>query len=293
MRVHALLGPNGAGKTTLLRILTGGLLPDEGEVRVMGLRGEGLVSREYRRLFGLVPSGDRTFYLRLSGHENLMFFARLYGMSKRDASARADELLAAVDLDDVAARGVNGYSHGMQKRLSVARGLLMDPSVLFVDEATHDLDPGAARTVQRLVAGAASHGVAVLWTTQRLEEIRGFADSVTLLHRGAVRFSGSVPAFLAQVPEVGYLLHLRPPPGVGAILDEAIQAIGDRGMVRAGTGGDGSSDDEHVVLTPAPGVDLGGALERLIARGFAILSVREERPGVEQAFLWLTREESA
>ena len=174
--VHALLGPNGAGKTTLLRVLTGALLPDAGTVSVMGRRADGLVSKEYRRLIGLVPSGDRTFYLRLSGFENLLFFARLHGLPKRAASRRVWEMLEAVDLAEVGREPVNSYSHGMQKRLSVARALLMDPPILLVDEATHDLDPEAAMRVQRLVREAAGRGAAVMWATQRIEEIRGFAD---------------------------------------------------------------------------------------------------------------------
>ncbi len=287
--VHALLGPNGAGKTTLLRILTGGLLPDEGQVSLLGLTASGLVSKEYRRRFGLVPSGDRTFYLRLSGFENLLFFARLHGLPKREAARRAWAALEAVGLAEVGREPVNAYSHGMQKRLSVARALLMDPPVLLVDEATHDLDPEAAERVRGLVRGAAERGTAVLWATQRIEEIRGFADRVTLLHRGEVRFTGSIPAFLAAVPAAGFLVHVRPErPGGGSVLDRARAAVGACAEVR----GAGDPDGTHLVVTPADGRPLGEALGALRAAGLEILGVREERPGIEQAFLWFTGEGS-
>jgi ABC-2 type transport system ATP-binding protein len=286
-QIHALLGPNGAGKTTLLRILTGGLLPDEGTVSVMGVRGEGLVSKEYRRIFGLVPSGDRTFYLRLSGFENLLFFARLHGLSKRAAGRRAREALGLVDLADVGDEAVNAYSHGMQKRLSVARALLADPPVLFVDEATHDLDPEAASRIHGLVKEASRRGTTVLWATQRIEEIRGFADGVTLLHRGEVRFQGSVPAFLAAVPGAGFLVHVQPVGDVrGSILETAIAAVGTRAQVRAA----GDSDDAHLVVSLPDGAVLGEALWALRGAGLEIVGVREERPGVEQAFIWFTSE---
>jgi len=182
--IHALLGPNGAGKTTLLRILVGLLTPDEGEVGVLGQPLEVMTSRSFRRSIGFVPSGDRTFYLRLSGLENLLFFARMHGMGKRAARARAEEVLERVDLADAARRRVGLYSHGMQKRLSVARALLTSPRILFVDEATHDLDPEGADRIRSLVRGQAEAGVAVVWATQRVEEIRGFAHQVTLLFRG-------------------------------------------------------------------------------------------------------------
>ncbi len=139
--IHALLGPNGAGKTTLLRILSGLVEPDSGTLRLLDISWQGTPPREGRHLLGVVPSGDRAFYLRLSGVENLIFFGRLYGLSRSRARQRAQECLAAVGLPDVGHLLVGNYSHGMQKRLAIARALLMNPPVLLVDEATHDLDP--------------------------------------------------------------------------------------------------------------------------------------------------------
>jgi ABC-2 type transport system ATP-binding protein len=194
--IHALLGPNGAGKTTLLRTIGGLVAPTEGSVSVLGLDVTA-ASRTRRGHVGLVPSGDRTFYLRISGLENLVFFARLQGLPRRKAVARAQEVLAAVGLADAARRRVATYSHGMQKRLSIARALLTEPGVLLVDEATHDLDPEGAERVRSLVVERAAAGSAVVWATQRVEEISGFANCVTLLSAGQVRFTGSVGELLA------------------------------------------------------------------------------------------------
>jgi ABC-2 type transport system ATP-binding protein len=178
--IHALLGPNGAGKTTLLRMLSGLVAPTEGSVVVPSAEVTA-GSRALHGRVGLVPSGDLTLYLRISGLENLVFFARLQGLRKRAAVARAHEVLEAVGLGDTGRHRVGTYSHGMQKRLSIARALLTQPGVLLVDEATHDLDPEGAERVRSLVAERAAAGAAVVWATQRVDEIGGFADRVTLL----------------------------------------------------------------------------------------------------------------
>ena len=195
--IHALLGPNGAGKTTLLRTLAGLVAPTAGTVHVLGIDASG-GPRRLRGRVGLVPSSDRSAYQRISGLENLAFFARMHGMRKRAAFARAREVLADVGLAERADDAVGTWSHGMQQRLSVARALLTDPPVLLIDEATHDLDPAAAANVRELVGARAARGAAVLWATQRLEELRGFAGEVTLVSAGAAVFNGSVEALAAR-----------------------------------------------------------------------------------------------
>jgi ABC-2 type transport system ATP-binding protein len=196
-QIHALLGPNGAGKTTLLRTLTGLIDPTRGEVRVLDIDTSKGV-RALRGKVGFVPSNDRSAYQRISGLENLVFFARMHGIRKRAAFARAHAVLAEVGLAEKTHDPVNSWSHGMQQRLAVARALLTRPAVLLIDEATHDLDPVAAATVRRLVVERADAGTAVLWATQRLEELRDFADEVTLLAAGAVAFNGTVDALASR-----------------------------------------------------------------------------------------------
>jgi ABC-type multidrug transport system ATPase subunit len=281
-QVRALLGPNGAGKTTLLRILSGLMTPDSGSVHVDGLD-PFEQQRLVRRRLGLVPSGDRTFYLRLSGLENLVFFARLHGIRRRRARERAYEVLEQVDLTDAARLSVQKYSHGMQKRLSVARALLTEPSVLLVDEATHDLDPAAARNVVDLVRGLCDHGAAVVWATQRLDEIRGFADGVSLLTRGQLRFDGTVPELMALAGPQRYLVRVRN--GVaGRDLDARVRnALAGRGAVER-AGGD---DSGHYAMRLDDDVILGDALAALASAGVQVLACREERSEVEEAFLAL------
>jgi ABC-type multidrug transport system ATPase subunit len=284
--IHALLGPNGAGKTTLIRVLTGLVEPDTGQVRLMGIPLTGVTSRKVRRLFGYVPSGDRTFYLRISATENLVFFGRLYGLTRRRALARAGEVLEAVELTNAAKLPVGVFSHGMQKRLSLARALLLDPPILFVDEATHDLDPEASARARGLVANAASAGAAVVWATQRVDEIRGFADRVTLLDRGVVRFEGSVPELMGTAGARRFLLHLAREPGRGEQIDRVTDLVGHMGTVLP-AGGEGE-DGEHLLLVLQGDAVLGDAIARLSNAGLRVVACREERSGIEEAFLRLT-----
>ncbi len=269
--IHALLGPNGAGKTTLLRILSGLTDPTSGSVEVS--------TRP-----GLVPSGDRTFYLRISGLENLVFFARMHGLRRAAAKRRAGELLELVGLSDAARRPVGRYSHGMQKRLSVARALIAEPAVLLVDEATHDLDPEGAERVRALARELAGRGAAILWATQRVDEIRGFAAAVTFLHHGSVRFAGSVPELIARgAVAPRYVLRVRngsaaEPPETAALQ----RALGDIAEVTS------TGDGGYVLLAPREGTTLGRAIAALAAAELDVLSCRRERSEVEEAFLTLT-----
>ena len=283
--IHALLGPNGAGKTTLLRILCGLTDPTAGTVRVGGLD----PARDRRRLtrvVGFVPSGDRSLYLRISGFENLLFFARLYDLPRRVAALRAGELLELVGLGGDAHRRVAAYSHGMRRRLAVARALIAEPRVLLVDEATHDLDPSGARAVRDLVAASAAAGAAVLWTTQRLDEIRGFAGTATVLVRGRVAFDGSVPELLHRAVPRRFLLRLEPDDGAAAGRPTA--ALERYGRVEPVPG----SGADHVLLALHEHAVLGDALAALAGAGGTLLACSPESSELEAAFVSLVEQDA-
>jgi ABC-2 type transport system ATP-binding protein len=288
-QIHALLGPNGAGKTTLLRVLSGLVEPGRGFARVAGIDSAGHTTA-LRKVIGLIPSGDRTFYLRISGVENLAFFGRMYGLSRREAVRRARARIDDVGLSAMADRPVFSYSHGMQKRLSVARALLADPKALLVDEATHDLDPEGSQRVRQLVRDSASRGAAVIWTTQRLEEIRGFADRVTLLVAGRVRFSGTVAELMSLAESRAYLLGLDRPEASDELHVAAMRAaVGNLATLDLAPGG----GRLHVRLRLEGGVTVGEAIAALVAAGTSIVSCREERSEIEQAFMTITAGEQA
>ena len=175
----------------------------------------------------------------------------------------------------------------MQKRLSVARALLTNPSVLLVDEATHDLDPHAAAGVRELVAELARDGAAVLWTTQRLDEIRGFADRVTLLREGRVRFAGSVNDLMAHAQARRFVLRL----GRGLEAHD-VAAAGSPLSTGSRTSGRSKTDGgEHWLLTLNERSVLGDAIAALAAAGVPVLTCHRERSEVEDAFVSLSEDD--
>ncbi len=268
--IHALLGPNGAGKTTLIRVLAGLVDPSGGTVAKTGS-------------VSLVPSGDRALYMRISGRENLVFFARLHGLRRRAARARVEELLGQVGLADAADRPVRTYSHGMQKRLSLARALVVTPGILLVDEATHDLDPEGAVRVRGMVRDLADRGVAVIWTTQRIEEIRGFATRVTFLAGGRVHFQGSVDALLSHAPDPRYLVRVRNGHPDRIPQTAALQrALGSCAQVSASDGG-----GDEFLLEPSAAQPFGAAVVALAGAGYQVLACQRAGAELEEAFLEL------
>jgi ABC-2 type transport system ATP-binding protein len=188
----ALLGPNGAGKTTMVRILSTLVDPDDGRARVAGFD----VVRDrsqVRRRISLTGQEVALDHL-LTGAENLRLIARLHGLGRADATRRADELLALVDLTEAGDRRVGTYSGGLRRRLDIAAGLVGRPSVVFLDEPTTGLDPRSRQRTWQLVRGLVDTGVTVFLTTQYLEEADRLADRIVVLDAGRIVVDGTADA---------------------------------------------------------------------------------------------------
>jgi ABC-2 type transport system ATP-binding protein len=207
--IVTVLGPNGAGKSTLLRILGTLVLPDAGSA---SLGGVDVVSDPVvvRRRIGLLVGDERAFYWRLTGYENLRFFAALHGMRRRQAAARANELLLALGLEDAAHRRVLGYSSGMRARLLLARALLTDPPLLLLDEPTRTLDPLAASRFRDAAARLArERGAGILYATHDLHEAAAIADRVVILSAGKMVHEERGPGMDAERLESSFLAAVR------------------------------------------------------------------------------------
>ena len=183
--IFGFLGPNGAGKTTMIRILTGQLRPTTGKAWVAGC--DVVEEREQLKPRIGVVFEYQNLYTRLSGRDNLNFSTRLYGIPK----SKVDEVLAQVEMEERADEPVKKYSNGMKQRLMIARALLHQPEVLFLDEPTRGLDPGIARSIRLLIAGLAQSGMTIFLTTHYMEEADQLCRRVAILNNGRILSLGT------------------------------------------------------------------------------------------------------
>ena len=214
--LFGLLGPNGAGKTTLIKILCSLILPTAGTAWVFGHD----VQKEeqaIRELVGLASADERSFYWRLTGWQNLEFYASLYRIPRRQTEQRIDEVLHKVGLASEADVRFQNYSTGMRQKLAIARGLLSQPRVLFVDEPTRSLDPLSAQAVRSLLREEVDKaGRTVVFATHNMEEAEAICDRVAILNHGRLIASGTVPELRSvfQKHERCELEVRRPPEGL-------------------------------------------------------------------------------
>ncbi|RLF99581.1 ABC transporter ATP-binding protein [Thermococci archaeon] len=184
------VGPNGAGKTTTIKILTTLLLPTSGVVRVLGhdVRKE---YQEIRKQINFIFGGERGFYLRLSGKDNLKYFGDLYKIKRSVLKERINSLLELVGLQEVADRRVETYSRGMKQRLHIARGLINDPKVLFMDEPTIGLDPSIAKELRNMIKSLPKQGTTVFLTTHNMFEADYLCDQIAIIDKGKIKMIGT------------------------------------------------------------------------------------------------------
>ena len=190
--IFGFLGPNGAGKTTTIKMLTGQLRPTSGQAQVAGC--DVVTERQQLKPQIGVVFEYQNIYERLSARDNLVFSARLYGVEK----ARVEKVLTQVGLTNRARDRVKKYSNGMKQRLLIARALLHEPKVLFLDEPTRGLDPNVARDVRAIVADLAKQGVTVFLTTHYMEEADQLSDRVAIIDQGRIVALGTPARLKAE-----------------------------------------------------------------------------------------------
>jgi ABC-2 type transport system ATP-binding protein len=183
--LFGLLGPNGAGKTTTVKMLTTLLIPSLGSARVGGFD---VVKQanEVRKRIGFIFGGERGLYWRLSGDDNLRYFASLYGVDPEVSKKRIPYLMEMVGLKGRGNERVGGYSRGMKQRLHVARTLLHDPDILFLDEPTIGLDPVGAREFRNVILDLQSQKKTILLTTHYMFEADALSDRIAIINKGSV-----------------------------------------------------------------------------------------------------------
>jgi ABC-2 type transport system ATP-binding protein len=276
--VHGLLGPNGAGKTTLVRVLATLVLPTTGSAAVLG---NDVASRpaRVRELIGVVFGGERGLYLRASARQNLLFWAAMYRLDKTTARRRADELLDRFGLSNRADELVERYSRGMKQRVHIARGLMHQPSVLFLDEPTAGMDVAAAHEFRQVVADLKQDGATIVLTTHDMTEAEHLCDRISVIDRGKLLLTGrtnEVGSQLRATDDVEFafercdavwLQTVRTLPWV-ATVDQ--QPPGDRWRVR-----------------PVDAAGLRKTLAWLVAHG--VTDLRTTRPTLSEVYLHTVR----
>ena len=277
--VFGFLGPNGAGKTTTVRILATLISPTAGTAMVAGIPVGPDSAAQIRRRISVMPESPG-LYLRQTVAENLQYFARLYGLPRRQQ--RITEALAAVGLADRARDLAGSLSKGLRQRAALARALLNEPAVMFLDEPTSGLDPVAAHEVHGLIAGLRDRGVTVFLTTHRLEEAERLCDRVAIMSTTlrtigrpedlrAELFAASLEVTVAAaLPEPGRVFGGLP----------AVQGWKDAGP--AGGGPDG-----YVLTVTDPARAAPAVTRALAAAGADVLSIARSRHTLEDVYLEL------
>jgi ABC-2 type transport system ATP-binding protein len=197
--IFGLIGRNGAGKTTLTKIVATLVQPTSGTVTVNGFDSVN-DEEQVRAQVGLATAEERSFYWRLTAHQNLTFFARLYGLSDPAAQRRIRELIARFELEEVARRRFGELSTGNKQRLAFARAMLASPPVLLLDEPTRSLDPLAAASMRALIneLAQADPPVSILLTSHNLAEVEELCERVAIISRGRIRALGTPHELRAQ-----------------------------------------------------------------------------------------------
>lgn len=208
--LFGILGPNGAGKTTMVKVLSTVITPTAGSARVFGHD----VAREPQRVrprIGVAYGGDLGLYWRLNGLDNLVFAGQLQGMPARESVARAWELLEQFGLSEAARKRVDGWSRGMRQRLHLARCLIHQPDLIFLDEPTNGLDPAAARNLRLLIENLRRTGKTIFLTTHNMSEADSLCDQLAIISKGKLVALGA-PAEIKRSFDAFRLLEIKVSP---------------------------------------------------------------------------------
>ena len=274
---YGLLGPNGAGKTTTISMIAGLLDRDDGEVTVDGQPMSPQAVRA-KAAIGYVPQ-ELALYPDLSARENLMFFARLYGMSTADAKRRSADVLEVTGLTDRAGDQTKKYSGGMKRRLNIGIGLLHRPKLLILDEPTVGVDPQSRNAILESVEGLSGEGMAVLYTTHYMEEAERLCDRVGIIDHGKLIAEGTRSELVSLVGEGDRVRLL----ATGDLAKAAAELDGHPWVRQA------SATDEVIDLVVDDSrSNLPAILTTAAAADVAVRSVDVTEPDLEAVFLHLT-----
>jgi ABC-2 type transport system ATP-binding protein len=277
--LFGLVGPNGAGKTTTIKMLTTLLTPTSGNARVLGFDTEKDVV-EIRRRIGIIFGGERGLYYRVSGRENLRYFADLYGvrMAKRDR--RISELLDMVGLSDRADSKVESYSRGMKQRLHIAKGLVNDPELIFMDEPTIGLDPQAARDTRTMIKQLVEKEKTILLTTHYMFEADELCHRIGVISNGEI-VALDTPSGLKRFVKDISVIEVE----AFGIVDSDIASLRQRPEVKT-VSSNLEGERQTVRIQTPKGSEFIPQVTKILS-GAKIFDIRTKEPTLEDAYLRL------
>jgi ABC-2 type transport system ATP-binding protein len=210
--IFGLIGRNGAGKTTFFKCIATLIEPTRGSLRVFGLDTV-RQSRAVRACIGLVTSDDRSFYWRLTGWQNLLFFARLYGLGERAARQRIGSLLDLFEMSHLGHERFHTYSTGAKQKLAIVRALLTDPPLILLDEPTRSLDPLAAADLRQLIRQQMARDKTVIIASHNLAEVEELCGRIAIISRGEIKECGTIEELSRKYSSHQRVqIHVCPPP---------------------------------------------------------------------------------
>jgi ABC-2 type transport system ATP-binding protein len=271
------LGPNGAGKTTTVRMLTGVIRADSGTAMILGFDAGNLRSKQ---IAGVVPEMANA-YVDLSGWDNLMLMARLYGITAKDAKERGESLLRTLGLLERKDSKVKAYSKGMKQRLILGMALVSDPQILFLDEPTSGLDVQSARLIKDMLRSLSAEGKTIFLTTHDMDEANELCNRVAIIHKGRI-VAIDAPEKLRMATRGRHSVEVSFSDSIGI---ESLRNLPRVSEVKR-------TGDKYRLYTDNPSELVVTLVNHASAAGLKIVSLNTMTPSLEDAFVALTEKET-
>lgn len=282
--LFGMIGPNGAGKTTTIKMLSTLLTPSSGSAKVLGYD----VTKdiyEIRKRIGIVFGGDRGLYNRVTAIDNLRYFSDLYGVPAQISKKRVYELIELVGLAGRETEKVEKYSRGMKQRLHIAKALVNDPELIFLDEPTIGLDPAGARAIRTMVRSLEKDGKTILLTSHYMFEVDELCKRIAVISKGKI-VAIDHPSALKKIVKDVSLLEVQ----TYGLSDNFLSKIGAlEGVGKVFT--DSIGDRSIIKIQTERGVDLAQEVKKAASTdGIRILEVSVKEPTLEDAYLRMVEE---
>jgi ABC-2 type transport system ATP-binding protein len=275
--VFGFLGPNGAGKTTTINMLTGLAKPTSGDITISGQNGIKNI-KKVQKIIGIVPD-ESNLYEDLSGFDNLVFCASLYGMRKQEREKRAQELLKQFSLDNTGKRPFKAYSKGMKRKLTIAAGIIHKPEILFLDEPTTGIDVESARQIRRLIKELNDNGTTIFLTTHYIEDAERLCHRIGFIVSGKVIKVSAVDQLMTEAQQEN-IIEFKAISNISDMEEDFKEAFPDITVTTV--------DNERIRVSSSKKMELMPFMNFFDKRGIGINEAKVIHPSLEEVFVKIT-----